>query len=565
MRCRVAFLAGVAALCALAQVGAPAHAAEGLALTISMDGTGTGAVECEVGEGPAEACDASYPEGTELALVPSPGPGSEFVEFFGDCGPAECELTMNEAKSVTATFDLIQVAEFPLTLKFKGTGSGTVECQADSGPYEACKAAYPEGTELTLTPMPDEDSEFLHFSGDCEDEACDLTMDGAHTVNVFFTLIPVTPEYAFTLKIKGAGSGSVLCEAQEGPEECQPKYPAETELALLQKAAPGSEFAGWSGSFCSGTGACEVTMEGARSVTATFSLPPPPPLDYVLSVERLGSGSGTVTSDPAGIDCGSDCSESFFEGTKVTLTAAPAPGSVFDHWTGGGCSGSGACKVTMEGARSVTATFSPPPPPLDYVLSVERLGSGSGTVTSDPAGIDCGSDCSEAFLEGTKVTLTATAAPGSSFDHWTGGSCSGSGACKVTMSTVRTVKAVFVATDGGTVKSPKAGAGSGSAKGSLALATALAKVRAGKALLRIVCAGEGACRGKLKLLARLAAPGSRVTIGTTSFSLPAGASRTLRVGLSRRAREMLSRSARGLRASVTGTGVEGRQVRLKRG
>ena len=77
---------------------------------------------------------------------------------------------------------------------------------------------------------------------------------------------------------------------------------------------------------------------------------------YALTVSKSGTGSGTVTSSPAGISCGSDCSESYASGTSVTLTASAAGGSSFAGWSGA-CSGSGTCNVSMTAARSVTATF----------------------------------------------------------------------------------------------------------------------------------------------------------------------------------------------------------------
>ena len=77
---------------------------------------------------------------------------------------------------------------------------------------------------------------------------------------------------------------------------------------------------------------------------------------YTLTVSRSGSGAGTVGSNPAGINCGGTCSHHFAINAVVTLSAVPAPGSVFAGW-GGACSGSGACTVTMNQARQVTATF----------------------------------------------------------------------------------------------------------------------------------------------------------------------------------------------------------------
>src|SRR5437016_381023 len=58
---------------------------------------------------------------------------------------------------------------------------------------------------------------------------------------------------------------------------------------------------------------------------------------------REGTGNGTVTSNPPGIDCGANCSASYDGGTVVTLTATSAPDSTFEGWTGGGCSGTGPC------------------------------------------------------------------------------------------------------------------------------------------------------------------------------------------------------------------------------
>jgi hypothetical protein len=80
------------------------------------------------------------------------------------------------------------------------------------------------------------------------------------------------------------------------------------------------------------------------------------PSGQTLTVTKGGSGSGTVTSVPAGISCGSDCSEAYASGTSVTLTAAPAAGSTFAGWSGA-CTGTGSCVVTMSAARAVTATF----------------------------------------------------------------------------------------------------------------------------------------------------------------------------------------------------------------
>jgi uncharacterized repeat protein (TIGR01451 family) len=160
---------------------------------------------------------------------------------------------------------------------------------------------------------------------------------------------------------------------------------------------------------------------------------------YLLTVTKTGTGSGTVTSSPTGINCGSDCSEAYNQGTSVTLTATTVSGSTFGGWSGA-CSGTGGCSVTMDSDKTVTATFNQQV--QQYTLTVTKSGTGSGTVTSSPAGINCGSDCSEAYNPGAIVTLAATTASGSTFGGWSG-ACSGTGGCSVTMDSDKTVTATF--------------------------------------------------------------------------------------------------------------------------
>lgn len=78
---------------------------------------------------------------------------------------------------------------------------------------------------------------------------------------------------------------------------------------------------------------------------------------YDLSVIRTGSGQGTVTSAPMGINCGAQCTATYTSGTSIVLTAVAAGDSTFAGWTGAGCSGNGPCNVTMDMSKSVSAKF----------------------------------------------------------------------------------------------------------------------------------------------------------------------------------------------------------------
>lgn len=157
-----------------------------------------------------------------------------------------------------------------------------------------------------------------------------------------------------------------------------------------------------------------------------------------LTASKTGTGSGTVSSSPAGITCGSDCTEPYVAGTAVTLTATPSASSVFTAW-GGSCTGTAPCQLMMTAAdRFVTATFTIVPVTLTATVS----GSGTGVVTSAPTGINCGNDCSEVYNRGTSVTLSAHAAAGSYFANWTG-ACSNGGTCTLALNADTSIGAVF--------------------------------------------------------------------------------------------------------------------------
>ncbi|MBI5259921.1 MAG: PKD domain-containing protein [Burkholderiales bacterium] len=214
------------------------------------------------------------------------------------------------------------------------------------------------------------------------------------------------------------------------------QHPRGTLVRLQATPTPGYQFMGW-GSACAGTAtACNVTLNGDRSVVARF---------YALLTVAV-TGPGRVTAMSGGIACPGDCSEPFTHGSSVTLTASADAGQAFAGW-GGACSGSArSCTVSITQARHVTATFTQAAAP-SFALAVAV--SGAGSVASVPAGIHCGADCSENYLAGTSVTLTATPAAGQLFDGW-GGACAGRNAsCVVTMTAARSVSAVFVPASAG--------------------------------------------------------------------------------------------------------------------
>jgi len=175
-------------------------------------------------------------------------------------------------------------------------------------------------------------------------------------------------------------------------------------------------------------------MDTVKEVMATFD-----GVNFDLQVSLSGTGGGSVSSIPGGIDCGTDCQESYRANTPVTLQSSPEDSfSIFAGWSGA-CTGTADCVLSMDSAKDVTATFDK----VLFDLQVSLAGTGSGSVSSNPLGIDCGTDCSESMEGGTVVTLTATPENSFSlFSDWSG-ACTGTNNCVVTMDDVKNVTATF--------------------------------------------------------------------------------------------------------------------------
>jgi hypothetical protein len=344
----------------------------------------------------------------------------------------------------------------------------------------------------------------------------------------------------------GPGTGTVTSSPSgiDCGATCSANFDQGSTVTLTGASGQSSKAVQWSGCDSVNGNKCEVTMSAARAVNATFELEPGFFL-YTLTITKGGTGSGTVTSVPAGIDCGSSCSAKILSNTKVTLIATPAPGSVFAHWSGGKCSGTGPCTRSIKSTRTVKAVFNATG---TRTLTIAMAGGGAGVVKSKAKKIECTASCSPSIAAGAKVSLTAVPATGSTFSGWSG-ACSGTKTCKVQMSEAHSVTASFAK-----VPIP-------SSTGTAIIARN-AKVKGGKAFVRIRCGGPVSCRGSLKLLARLGRTGKRAAIGSATFSLAPGSSTTLKIKLNAKAKRLL-KSAGQLNARVTGAGIQARSLRLK--
>jgi Divergent InlB B-repeat domain/PASTA domain len=324
-----------------------------------------------------------------------------------------------------------------------GLGTGTVSSKpAGISCGGTCSFVFGEGQQIALTGTPSGETEAVKWSGcdsvDAENH-CLVTMSSAREVGALFDVEGPT----LTVLKQGNGEGTVTSSpvALNCGAACAVNFPQDSQVTL--KGTPGlhSEAVKWAG--CDSVnpkGECLVAMSSAREVSATFKLEAQW-AEFTISLQRLGTGQGTVSSIPAGIACPPDCSDDFLFKSSVTLIATPEVGSALDHWSVNACTTSPLCAITVQNDRTVKAVF-------DAIgtrtLAVSKAGTGSGLVRStNVGGIECGSACSAELDATVKVVLTATPSAGSSFAGWSGEGCGGIKNCRVTMNEARNVTATF--------------------------------------------------------------------------------------------------------------------------
>jgi hypothetical protein len=267
------------------------------------------------------------------------------------------------------------------------------------------------------------------------------------------------------ISIVGTGSGRVT-EFDENPPgggtlhdtnldcrtggigTCAEEVPINTHVGLRAIPDAGSQFIGWAviGDAhlfgCGQEATCypAANGEGAITVVAEFDQVAAVPLTVVRA--GTAAGRGFVSSNPAGIFCGLDCTDSYPEGSTVTLTAVVPSGVTFS-W-GGDCAGFGSsptCVLAMTVVRSVIANFNTTTHPLSLAVVGEGSVVASSAVQPD---IHCPEVlCVANFPDGAQVTVTAVADAGWEFAGWSG-ACTGTTACVVTMTGARSVTATFV-------------------------------------------------------------------------------------------------------------------------
>jgi uncharacterized repeat protein (TIGR02543 family) len=282
-------------------------------LTVVVSGSGT------VARNPSQP---TYDYATVVQLTATPAAGWSFVGWTGDAsGSANpTNVIMAANRSVTALFQMN-----PHTLTVTTVGSGTVTRTPDLPTYD-------QGTVVQLTATPATGWQFVGWSGDAtgSDSSISVTMNGDRAITATFAIGP----HALTLATVGSGS------VTRNPD--QPQYDHGSVVQLTAVPATGWHFVGWSGDVTGSTSPLNVTMDANKSITATFAIN-----TYTLTVSI--SGGGTVTVSPN--------QPTYTYGTVVQLTANPATNFHLTSWIGDASGTTNPLSITMDGNKSIVATF----------------------------------------------------------------------------------------------------------------------------------------------------------------------------------------------------------------
>ncbi len=324
---------------------------------IAEDCPGSPVFEPDVVKGCEWKCSAQFAPGAKVVLSESASTGFRFKGWSEACsGVGSCEVTLVGDASVGAEFEAL--SKFPLTVHVTGSG-GVVSAPPGIECPSTCSSEFYEGQKVKLTAKADSGWEFVKWTG-CEAEpsvgVCEVVISKATEVEVEFKEIP---QRALTVTITGSGSGTVISEPPgiNCPGTCSHLFNFDEKILLKAKQSPTSKIVKWVG--CESEPSkkeCSVTLSTSLSVTVEFEEFP----QKTLGVSVAGSGSGVVRSEPPnpGIECGMKCSHAYNEGAIVELVAQPIDAtSVFQGWSGAGCSGTGPCIVTLGEDSEVTATF----------------------------------------------------------------------------------------------------------------------------------------------------------------------------------------------------------------
>jgi hypothetical protein len=406
-------------------------------LTVSESGSGTvtssdGGIIC------GSTCSHTYVGGTTVTLAASAASGWSFSSWSGNCsGGTVVQVTMTSNQSCTANF-----VQTPATTPVATTGSATnigatgATLNGTINPENFAATAYFEygpdpylGNATPGIPFGPGNNSFFPYAQTVTGLACATNYrfravgvgaggDYIASNNTFMTAqCPPAPCYVLTLTKNG--DGAVPTASPTNSDGCPySQYHPGERITLTGSPGLGNVVTGWG----------DTDNNQSTATVNTLTMPSFNWLAFIsydhicyhLSLGYTGQGSMPTATNPVAY-----CPAGYFPwGYEVDVSANPAAGWQIAGWTGTEYDRSvNSPNFVIMPTQNYSAFVQYTPTP--YLLSVTKSGDGVGTVVSDVPGINCGPTCFASYPYGTKVTLSATPAGGSTFEGWGGGACTG--------------------------------------------------------------------------------------------------------------------------------------------
>jgi hypothetical protein len=427
----------------------------GTALILTTEGTGegTGTISASGLTCSGTTCTGKYPSNARVTLSATPDSSSTFEGWSGGgcSGTGTCTVAMTADTTVSARFARPvytvnasvagghgQVS--PATQGVTRGSSASITFTPDAGYHVATLSDNGTSTAATAKQVSRKKQSAGPVAGSVKRAIANPYVISNVTTNHTLVATFAVDTFTLTATRTGTGSGTITASGLTcSGATCTGSYPANTQVTLTAIPDSASTFVGWSGGGCSGTGTtCTVNVTAHTSMSASFAK-----ITHTVNATVSG-GQGQVSPATQSVPHGSSASITFtpdagYRVSQVSDDLAGRPGQKSAPLRRI-IKGSGASYIIQDvtANHDVAVTFSP----ITFTLTVNKTGDGTGAISATDLACT-GNTCTGTYPANARVTLTATPDSASTFAGWSGGGCSGTNTCTITVTANTVLAAPF--------------------------------------------------------------------------------------------------------------------------